>query len=98
MPRLSLEDLIGGKSVRCTHWSVRTRRRLDAICYAGDLNLNEAIAREGWATADSRSPAYVPAAKDAKRANRGIWRGKFIEPSDWRDRGERLGCEKKRKN
>ena len=36
---------------------------------------------------------YLAVEDEAREARRGIWAGKFIEPSKWR-RGERLeGCE-----
>ena len=37
---------------------------------------------------------YLAVEKEAREARRGIWAGKFIEPSKWR-RGDRLeGCER----
>lgn len=35
---------------------------------------------------------YLSAETDAKTNERGIWRGRFIEPWEWR-RGKRLSCE-----
>jgi hypothetical protein len=47
--------------------------------------------RNGWALAYRRySRAYVAEERAAENAGRGIWRGDFVEPWDWRD-GKRLG-------
>lgn len=56
--------------------------------WRGDINAW--LVREGWALAYRRySRAYVDEELAAKVARRGIWRGEFIRPWDWR-RGERL--------
>ena len=48
------------------------------------------MVHQGWALAYRRfSTAYVGAEAAAKAAKRGVWRGKFIAPWDWR-RGDRL--------
>ena len=36
---------------------------------------------------------YVAAEKHAKDNKIGIWQGKFILPSDWRNKNKRLSCE-----
>ena len=46
---------------------------------------NEAIVRQGWALAYRRySRAYVSAEDEARKSVVGIWRGKFVEPWEWR--------------
>lgn len=47
------------------------------------------MVHSGWALAYRRySTAYVGAEGSARYAKRGIWRGKFTAPWDWR-RGDR---------
>ncbi len=48
---------------------------------------------EGWALAYRKySKDYVAAEDAAREAGKGLWRGKFVPPWDWR-RGERLSIE-----
>jgi len=71
-----------------------------AICYLGNINLNLAIVRAGWAIAYKRYLDKVPSLKsdflkaeyEARYAKRGIWDGAFTMPERWR-RGDRLTCE-----
>ena len=45
------------------------------------------MVRQGWALAYAKySTAYLPEEKEARAAERGIWRGAFIAPWDWRHR------------
>ncbi len=49
----------------------------------------------GWALADRRfSTDYVWDEAGAKRARKGVWRGDFIRPWDWR-KGMRLSAQDK---
>jgi len=88
---LALDDRIDGRSVRCT-WSERGQYgRLIGTCYQGGTDLNAWMVRQGWALAYRRySRAYVDAERAARNADRGIWRGDFVKPWNWRD-GKRLG-------
>lgn len=76
-----LSSLIGWRSVTCD-WSRLDKygRRL-ARCRAGDLDLNAAMVRDGWAVAYGGHEAEEAEARAAKR---GIWSGQFEWPEDWR--------------
>ena len=67
--------------------------RVIAICYAGGVGgpeLNAWLVSEGWALAYRRySLDYVDEEAVAQEAHRGIWRGEFVPPWEWR-RGKRL--------
>ena len=67
--------------------------RLIAVCYAGGVGgpeLNAWLVSEGWALAYRRySTDYVAQEQVAREARRGLWRGEFVPPWDWR-RGKRL--------
>ena len=59
-----------------------------AICYlagAGQFDLNAWLVERGWALADrDATEAYVAAEDAARRAGRGLWRGPFVPPWEWR--------------
>jgi endonuclease YncB( thermonuclease family) len=83
--RRALVDAIGKKPVRCDQKDVDRYKRIVAVCYAGETNLNDAMVRNGWALAyRSFSKDYVPAEAEAQRARAGIWSSKFEKPWDWR--------------
>ena len=64
--------------------------RLVAACFVDGEDVNRLLVSEGWALAYRRySTDYVLAEEKAKRLGLGMWKGKFVEPWDWR-RGERL--------
>ena len=74
-----------------THWvtckgNKRDRvGRLMAVCYAGPYDLNAKVVREGWALAYRRdSMDYVDEETAARNAGRGVWRGEFMPPGEWR--------------
>jgi len=59
--------------------------RIVAVCWIGAENLNAWLVLQGWAVAYRRfSTDYVLHEDAAKEARRGIWRGKFQMPWDWR--------------
>jgi endonuclease YncB( thermonuclease family) len=56
-----------------------------ARCFAGDVDIAEALVRDGLALAYRRySMDYVLAETGARLAGRGMWRGDFEEPWAWR--------------
>jgi endonuclease YncB( thermonuclease family) len=64
-----------------------------AVCYlagVGQYDVNAWLVEQGWALADrDATDAYVAAEDAARRAGRGLWRGTFVPPWDWRA-GRRL--------
>lgn len=93
-----LADLIG-RSGRVTCFEEDRDRygRIVAECATpGNVVLNAEMVKAGWAIeykqySDGRYDQEEAAAKAAKR---GIWAGKFIEPSAWRNQGQRLESER----
>jgi endonuclease YncB( thermonuclease family) len=55
--------------------------------YAGDTYLRHAMILGGWALADHSSNQAAEAI--ARENRRGLWRGTFVHPDEWR-RGKRL--------
>ena len=63
-----------------------------AICRSAGRDLSAAMVAQGWALAYRRySRAHLGAEDAARRARRGLWRGAFVAPHDWR-RGARLAA------
>ena len=87
------EHLVGridGESVACEERDRDRYGRVVAVCRHRAQDVNAWLVREGWALAYRRySTAYVGEQADAKAAKRGVWRGEFVPPWDWR-RGDRL--------
>jgi endonuclease YncB( thermonuclease family) len=64
-----------------------------AVCYLAGLgqhDLNAWLVAQGWALADrSTAPDYVEQEAAARAAGKGLWRGQFVPPWEWRQ-GKRL--------
>jgi endonuclease YncB( thermonuclease family) len=81
----ALKSLVGAREVRCEGETRDRYKRLIAICYANNVNLNAEIVRLGWALAYRRySRDYISAESEAQVAKRGIWAGAFQKPWKWR--------------
>ena len=81
----ALRALVGSQPVRCEGNTVDRYKRLIAVCYAGSINLNAEVVRQGWALAYRRySKDYVSVEMEAQEARRGIWAGSFEAPWKWR--------------
>jgi endonuclease YncB( thermonuclease family) len=85
--RAALWDLVSGLDVGCAPETEAPGPdgTIAATCSAGEVSLNEAMVRSGWALADrAASDRYVAIEADAKSARRGLWKGPFEPPSAWR--------------
>lgn len=86
----ALKDRIKGSAISCKEVDRDRYGRIVADCWVGNTNLNAWLVSEGWALAYRRySMAYVDEEALAKASGKGIWRGEFVKPWDWR-RGKRL--------
>ena len=89
-----LTTILKHGNVNC---EVRAKDRFDraiAVCSAESVpDLGEALVRDGYAIdfgpGNSAGP-YRDAQDEAVAAKRGIWRGTFDRPSDWRQENPRL--------
>ncbi len=75
-------------SVRCVP---RTRDKFDrlvATCYQGKDDIARWMVQQGLALDWPRysGGAYADAEDAARNAERGLWRGRFVRPWDWRHR------------
>jgi endonuclease YncB( thermonuclease family) len=81
---------IGGREIKCSSSGTDAYRRTLATCYFGDEDLNAWMVQEGWALAYVKySKAYVHAEEDARTHQRGMWKGAFIAPWDWRHKNNK---------
>ena len=86
----ALDQRIGSRTVSCEERDRDRYGRSVAVCRAAGEDLNAWMVRAGWAIAYRRySRTYVAEESSARAARRGLWRGDFVAPWDWR-RGERL--------
>ena len=80
----ALSDRIAKHTVTCEErdWD---GGRIVAVCRLGGRDLNAWMVSEGWALAYRRySKEYVAEEASARASRRGLWRGDFVAPWDWR--------------
>ncbi len=86
--RTALLDLTAGVSVSCTLAPPNpadTTEGRPGRCYAEGYDLSEGMAYTGWALALRQvSERYAVFEDGARTASRGLWRGEFVTPWDWR--------------
>ena len=86
----ALADLIDGRVVACQERDRDRYGRIVAVCRRDALDVNAWLVAEGWALAYRRySVAYVEQESQARQSRRGMWRGDFVSPWNWRQ-GKRL--------
>jgi endonuclease YncB( thermonuclease family) len=91
---LALARRIAGKPVSCDERDKDRYGRIVAVCHAGGGDLNAWLVSEGLALAYRRySTDYVDQEQAAQEAKRGLWRGEFVKPWQWR-KGKRMASEK----
>ena len=86
--RWAVADRIGFNWVSCEQKSIDPDGALVAVCYLGGIggpNLNAWIVAHGWAMAwRPETDAYVAQEEGARHSGRGLWRGEFVVPWEWR--------------
>ncbi len=93
----ALMDLTAATSVICV--AVRKAKPLNdgtqfARCSANGYDLSHGMVYTGWAMADPKTGGrYRRLEIEASKTKRGLWRGDFVKPWDWRA-GKRLPEEK----
>ncbi len=81
----ALANIVGKHWVTCSKRGVDRYRRVVAVCRAGPIDLNAWMVSNGWAVAYRKySMDYVRDEADAKAGRKGMWRGEFVMPWDWR--------------
>jgi len=90
--KAKLTTLIKDGNVNCEARATDRFGRTVAVCSAeGVPDLGEALVRNGYAIdlGSAAGDPYASAETEAKDAKRGIWRGTFDRPSDWRQANPR---------
>ena len=82
---LALADKLGEKTVRCAAKDVDRYGRTVAVCFVGGDDINRWMTVQGWSLAYRKySRDYIDAEDEARTNGRGLWRGDFEPPWDWR--------------
>jgi len=92
--KAKLTTLINRGNVNCEARAKDRYGRIVAVCSAeGVPDLGEAMVREGYAIdlGGAAGHPYRDAEAEVEAAKRGIWRGTFDRPSDWRQANPRNG-------
>ena len=86
MALAALEALTAGIRLRCQPVDRDRHGRIVAKCFSpAGIDINRRMVSAGWALAYRRySTDYVDAEDEARLARRGMWKGSFISPWDWR--------------
>ncbi len=85
LAKLALMDLTTGTDVVCKPRDRDADGRVVAVCFAGGFDIGRNMVHTGWALAYRRqSTAYMDTEASAREAKRGMWRGTFVAPWDWR--------------
>ncbi len=95
--RTALLDLTAGVTVTCKMVAAEpdpaTGDGRPGHCFAQGYDLSEGMAYTGWALAQREvSERYLVFEERAQAAGRGLWKGRFVTPWDWR-RGARLAAQ-----
>lgn len=82
---LALAEKIGARTVRCEKRDIDRYQRIVAVCHVGSEDIGNWLVKQGWAVAFRKySLDYVSAENEARVAKRGVWRGDFEMPWEWR--------------
>jgi endonuclease YncB( thermonuclease family) len=85
--KAKLTTLMKGGNVSCEQRGTDRFGRMVAVCSAAGVpDLGEAMVRDGYAIdlGGAAGNPYRDAEAEAQTVKRGIWRGAFERPSDWR--------------
>lgn len=81
-----LDRFIAGRPVSCIDIDERTYKRVVAVCTVGGVDLADWMVRQGLAFDWHKYSKgdYAAAQNEAKKAARGVWRGSYVMPWDYR--------------
>ncbi|MDA0306455.1 MAG: thermonuclease family protein [Proteobacteria bacterium] len=83
--RTALLDLVATTPVVCSRRLRKGDGSWVAICTADGFDVGRNMVHTGWALAISgQSKAYAATEKTARKGKRGLWRGQFVPPWEWR--------------
>lgn len=94
---LTLQSRISSNTVNCRERDHDRYGRVIAVCTVGGENINAWLVAEGWALAyRDYSTDFIDLEDAARQARKGVWRGSFVAPWEWRQgkRQPNLGTDK----
>lgn len=82
----ALSELVGVRSIHCEVKTRDTRyNRLVAVCWVGEIEINEWMVQSGWALAyQSYTKHYLSQERIARDQHLGVWAGSIQNPWDFR--------------
>ena len=100
MALAALEALTAGVNLRCEPVERDLYGRLVAKCFSPNgIDVGRRLVSSGWALAYREySMDYVQAEEEARTAKRGMWRGTFAKPWEWRASQRRARARTRRAN
>lgn len=81
---LFLQQLIDGQQIECRSIDVVEKTTASARCTLAGKDIAEAMVLNGHAVVREGVSGYQAAEMEAKREKRGLWKGRFLRPADWR--------------
>ncbi|MBO04257.1 MAG: hypothetical protein CL731_04475 [Chloroflexi bacterium] len=85
----AMKDLIIGTSIRCQRKSTESGAEFIAVCFGDSYDIGVNMIHTGWAVAEApTSNVYRETEKKARSGKRGLWRGEFERPAQWRQRNK----------
>ena len=83
--RTALLDLLAGARVTCRPKGTDQAGETIGRCAADGFDVGGNMVHTGWALADRKSgQRYLDIEIRAQKAKRGMWKGTFVTPWDWR--------------
>lgn len=89
--KTALMDLTAAVAVTCQLTGDNRNGVPEAQCFASGYDLSKGMVHTGWALAwPTKGTIYGAVERAARKARRGLWRGNFVKPWEWRKsrRGE----------
>ena len=87
----ALRELLRKRMINCRMLDQDRYGRTVSVCRDGEIEFNREMVRQGWAVAYVRHAFdYVKTQQEAKRDKRGLWRGSFEMPEDYRARNRKV--------
>ena len=84
-----LKKIISKNKIKCKGEKYDRYKRLIAICYKQEIDLNKWMVKNGLAVNYSKySKKYISLEIHAKREKLGLWKGQFDKPWEWRKKNK----------
>ena len=81
-----LRKIVVTKNLECTNEGNYIYGRTLSYCYADGTNINRKMVLDGWAV--SYNKKFLVEELIARSGKKGIWKGEFEEPKEWRKKSK----------